>query len=117
MKTLQQIAKENGFQYRKVSAEEREDGVGVVVGDNWIAPLKSGHKLPEWYTTSEMIEELGLPKLQVKAENLDASVGIEGAKGLAIEWLKEQGATWYYFERCKFGFGGSAVCVSVHYGI
>lgn len=110
MKSLEQIAKENGFKYIKVDASEFEDGVGACVGDNWV-------KQAVWYTTNQMIEELGLPKLQVKSADLDASVGIDGAKKAAMDWLKAQGAKWYHFDRIKKAYSAKAIIVSVHYGV
>lgn len=114
MKSLQQIAKENGFQYRKVSTEEREDGVGVIAGDNWIKDQKP---YPVWYTTDEMIAELGLPEPQYKTVDLDKSVGLDAAKQMALDWLKGQNAKWYDIYRHKYTFGGSAITVSVRYGV
>ena len=116
MRALQQIAKENGFEYQKVTAEEREDGVGVVVGDNWIAPLKPDHKVNEWYTTAEMLEELGLPEIQVKSCTLDAKVSLETAKQSALDWLKNQRCVWYSIERCKQSFGNTGITITVFYG-
>lgn len=105
MKTLTQIAKENGFKMTKVTAEELEDGIGVIVGENWI-------KDQVWYTTKEMVENLGLVS-QAQSGLFDAS--IKQVEALTMEYLRDEKATWYHIEdmrqlrndktKCAFIYG------------
>lgn len=115
MKTLHEIAHKNGFEYREVTAEEHEDGVGTCVGENWVKK-NSGKPWPVWYTTPQMLEELGLPSLKVKTADLDVSVGLDGAKQAALNWLKNRNAKWYMITRCRKSFGGTAISIMVVYG-
>ena len=110
LKELKQIAKQNGFTHKVVSKSDLEDGIGVVAGDNFV-------KNSVWYTEQQMAEELGLAPVQVKTVDLDAKIGIEGAKKMAVQWLTGQNATWYKIERCKTAFGGKAISICIHYGV
>lgn len=114
MKELKQIAKENNFSHKNVTAEEFEDGIGAGVGDNFI---RTENNIPVWYTEAQLIEELNLPELQVKSVTLDAKkISVEQGKKMAIDWLKSQNAVWFYFIRAKVGFGGSGLTITVAYG-
>jgi len=52
MQTLIQFGKQNGFNSTLVSKSEKEDGIGAVIGLNFV-------KAGIWYTPAEMVKTAG----------------------------------------------------------
>jgi hypothetical protein len=78
MKTLTQYAKDNGFEYVRVSREDREDGIGVVVGDNYV-------KNRVWYTRQQMAGELGVEIVRKTVRVADANEYVRKAKAAGLK--------------------------------
>ena len=96
---LKDFAKKNGFEYEFVSQEEREDGVGVCVGDNYI---KNGI----WYTKQQMVSEVGL---ELKRRTVRSS------EKAIIEEMEQVGVIAYQIEKFAKGFRGQPDTYNVYY--
>lgn len=108
MKGLKEIAKQNNFKYVHVTEEEFQDGIGAMPGDNWI-------KEQVWYSTADMLSELGLPALKIQTGRFPASTSLDSAKQAMLDWLKQEKVTWYWVHELRHWADGT-VHVAAMYG-